>query len=105
MVEYLGLASLGLGNEGLVQNVEDIPADALEFLLDLQAVVTDDGNVLLRTLGLLLLLDGGDDTPRGTAGADNILVRNGQKVTFIDGKFASNLMQEVSQGMGRDPVK
>lgn len=105
VVEDLGLASLGLGNEGLVQNVEDIPADALEFLLDLQAVVTDDANVLLRTLGLLLLFDGGDDTPRGTAGADNVLVRNGQKVTLIDGKFASNLMREVSQGMGRDPVK
>ena len=93
VVEDLGLASLGLGDEGLIENIEDILADLLELGLDLLAVVTDDRDVLLRALGLLLLLNGGDNTPRGTAGTDHVLVSNGEKVTLIDGKLASNLMR------------
>ena len=62
------------------------------------AVVTDDGDVLLGALGFLLLLDGGDDTPGSTAGANDVLVSNGEKVTLIDGKFASNLMRNQSGG-------
>lgn len=76
VVEDLGLASLSLGDQGVAQNVQHILADLLEFGLNLLAIVTDDGNVLVRALGLLLLLDGGDDAPRGTAGTDNVLVRD-----------------------------
>jgi hypothetical protein len=47
--------------------------------------------VLLRALGLLLLLDGGDDAPGGTAGTNNVLVSDGQEVALIDGKLAANL--------------
>lgn len=47
--------------------------------------------MLLRALGLLLLLDGGDDAPGGTAGTNNVLVSDGQEVTLIDGKLATNL--------------
>lgn len=57
--------------------------------------------MLLRALGLLLLLDGGDDTPGSTAGADDILVGDGEKVTLIDGKLASDLTKRrglVTQG-------
>ena len=91
MVEDLRLSRLGLGNERVVQDLKNILADALELSLDLLAVFRDDGDVLLRTLGVLLLLDGGDDAPRGTAGANDVLVSNGQKVALIDGKFAANL--------------
>lgn len=96
VVEDFGLASFGLGDERLVQNVQDILADLLQLVLDLLAVFTDNGNVLLGALGFLLLLDGGDDTPGGTAGTDHVLVGNGEEVTLIDGKFASNLIQGVS---------
>lgn len=47
--------------------------------------------MLLRALGLLLLLDGGDDAPGGTAGTNNVLVSDGQEVALIDGKLATNL--------------
>jgi hypothetical protein len=57
VVEDLGLAGLGLGNEGVVENVEDILADLLELKLDLLSVVADSANMLLRALGLLFLLD------------------------------------------------
>lgn len=63
VVENLGLARLGLGDERLVQDIEYILADALELLLDLLAVLADGLDVLLRALGLFLLLDGGDDAP------------------------------------------
>jgi hypothetical protein len=63
VVEDLGLAGFGLGDEGVVQDIEDILADLLELGLDLLAVFTDGANVLLGALGLLLLLDRGNDAP------------------------------------------
>jgi hypothetical protein len=50
VVEDLGLAGLGLGDEGLVENIEDILADLLEFRLDLLAVIADGSDVLVRAL-------------------------------------------------------
>jgi hypothetical protein len=91
VVEDLGLARLGLGDEGVVEDVQDILADLLELGLDLLAVVADGANVLLRALGLFLLLDRGDDAPRRAPGADDILVGDGQKVALVDGEFTGNL--------------
>lgn len=96
MVEDLALARLGLGDQGVVKDVENILADLLELGLDLLAVVTDDGNVLVGTLLLLLLLDRGDDAPRGTSGTDNVLVGDGEEVTLVDGKFTTDLILVVS---------
>lgn len=101
VVENLGLASLSLGDKRLVQNVENILADALQFVLDLLAVVLDDGNVLLRALGFLLLLNGGDDAPGGTAGTNDVLVGNRQQVTLIDSKLASDLVIQVNKSTRR----
>ena len=62
--------------------------------------------MLFRALGFLLLLNGGDDSPGGTASTNDVLVGNGQQVTLIDGKFASNLtsksaaIQEGKKGEG-----
>jgi hypothetical protein len=91
VVEDLGLASLGLGDESLIKDVKDILANLLQLGLDLLAVVTDDADVLIGALGLLLLLDGGDDAPGGTAGTNHVLVGNGEKVTLIDSELAANL--------------
>lgn len=91
VVEDLGLAGLGLGDQRVIKNIQDILADILELLLDLIAVLLNDTDVLVRALGLLLLLDGGDDTPRSTAGTDHVLVGDGQKVALVDGELAANL--------------
>ena len=91
VVENLGLARLGLGNEAVVQDVEDILADLLELGLNLLPVVADGADVLLRALGLLLLLDGGDDAPRGTSCADHVLVGHREEVALVDGQLAANL--------------
>ena len=91
VVEDLGLASGGVGDEGLIQNIEDILADLLELLLDLHAVLLDGSDVLVGALGLFLLLDRGDDAPRGTAGADDVLVGDAEKVALVDGELAAEL--------------
>lgn len=47
VVENLGLASLGLWDQALIENIEDILADLLEFGLDLLAVIADSADVLI----------------------------------------------------------
>ena len=63
MVEDLRLARGGRGDEVLVENVKDVLADLRELALDLLPVALDHGDLGLVALGLLLLLDGGDDAP------------------------------------------
>ena len=47
MVEDLGLSRLSLGDQGLVEDIEDILADLLKLLLDLLSVLADGGDVLV----------------------------------------------------------
>jgi hypothetical protein len=91
VVEDLALASLGLGDEALVEDGEDILADLLELELDLLAVLADDADVLVGALGLLLLLDAGDDAPGSTAGADDVLVGDGKEVALVDCELTADL--------------
>ena len=84
MVEDFGLAGLSLRDERLVQDVEHILADLLKLGLDLLAVVPNGANVLVRALGLLFLLDGGDYAPRSTSSPDYVLVGHRQKVALIN---------------------
>jgi hypothetical protein len=92
VVEDLALARLGLGDQGVVKDVENILADLLELGLDLLAVVADDVNVLVGTLLLLLLLDRGDDAPRGTSGTDDVLVGDREEVTLVNGELTTDLV-------------
>jgi hypothetical protein len=91
MVEDLGLAGLGLGNQSVVEDIEDILADSLEFCLDLLTVVPDGSDMLVGALGLLLLLNRRDDSPRCPSCADHILVCNGEEVSFVNRELAAKL--------------
>lgn len=91
VVEDLGLSSLGLGDESLIKNIKHILAHLLQLGFDLLAVIADDADVLIGALVLLLLLDGRNDAPGGTAGANHVLVGDGKQVTLIDGELATNL--------------
>ena len=82
-VEDLGLGAAGGWDEVGVEQGEDAVADAGELGLDLGAVGADGGGVRLVPAALLLLLDGGDDPPRGPAGADDVLVGDGQQVALL----------------------
>ncbi len=77
-IEDLALGVAGLGDEVLVQEGEDVPADLPELLLDLLAVLL--GHLLLALGALGLLLYGGDHPPGGAAGAHHVLVGDGQQV-------------------------
>mmetsp|Transcript_54807 Transcript_54807/g.174130 ORF Transcript_54807/g.174130 Transcript_54807/m.174130 type:complete len:266 (+) Transcript_54807:336-1133(+) len=83
-VEHLGLARGGVRHEGRVQEGEDAGADLGELGLNLCAVLLDKLDVLVVALGLLLLLDGGDDAPGRAAGADHVLVGDGEEVALLD---------------------
>ena len=91
VIEDLGLAGLGLWDEGLIEDIEDILADLLKLGLNLLAVITDGRNVLLGALGLLLLLDGGDDAPGSAAGTNDVLVGNRKEVALIDRELTAKL--------------
>ena len=96
VVEDLGLARLGLRDEGVVEDVEDILADLLKLGLDLLAVVADGADVLLRALGLLLLLDRGDDAPRGTSCSDDVLVGDGKEVALVNGELVAGSARRLT---------
>lgn len=104
VVEDLGLARLGLRDEGVVEDVEDILADLLKLGLDLLAVVADGADVLLRALGLLLLLDRGNDAPRRASGTDNVLVGDGQKVALVNGELTGDLSRLLACVSGEPAV-
>jgi hypothetical protein len=74
VVEDLGLASLGGGDQVLVENLENVLADLGQLSLNLLAVFLDQGDLGLVALGFLFLLNRGDDPPRGTASTNDVFV-------------------------------
>ena len=74
VVEDLGLSGLGGWDQVLVKDIKDVLADLGELGLDLLAVLLDQGNLAGVALGLLLLLDRGNDSPGSAAGTNNVLV-------------------------------
>ena len=78
VVEHLALTSLGLWDQAVVENVEHILTDVLELGLNLLTVVANNADMLVYALGLLFLLDAGDDAPRSATGADHVLVGDGE---------------------------
>lgn len=87
VVEDLGLAALRRRDQVLVKHLEDVLADLGQLHLDLDTVILNQRDLLLVALGLLLLLDGRDDAPRGTAGADDVLVGDREQVPLLDGQL------------------
>lgn len=71
----------------LVQNLKNVLTDLCKLGLDLLAVLLDQGDLLLVALALLLLLDGGNDAPRRTAGTDDVLVGDREQISLLNGKL------------------
>jgi hypothetical protein len=94
VVEDLGLAALSRRDQMLVQDLEDIVADLSKLRFDLLAVLLDQGDLGLVPLGLLLLLDGGDNPPRRASGTNDILVGDRKEIPLFDG--------ELNIGSGND---
>ena len=89
VVKDLALACRRIGNQGLVENLENVLAHLLKLGLDLAAVFANGAKVLVVALALLLLLDRGDDAPAGAAGTNDVLVRDAEKVALVDRELAA----------------
>ena len=84
VVEDLGFSALSRGDQVAVKALKNVLADLGQLGLDLLAVLLDKSNLGLVALGLLLLLDRGDDSPRSTAGANDVLVGDRQEISLLD---------------------
>ncbi len=71
----------------LVQNLKDVLTDLGKLSLDLLAVLLDEGNLGRVSFRLLLLLNRSDDSPRGTASTNDVLVGNGQEISLLNGEL------------------
>jgi hypothetical protein len=87
VVKHLGLASLSGWDQVLVQHLEDVLADLGQLRLDLLAVLLDESDLGLVALRLLLLLNRGDDSPRGPTSTNDVLVGNRQEISLFDGQL------------------
>eukprot|EP01084_Bolivina_argentea_P115923 206076_1 len=74
--EDLGFVALTGRDQGLSEERENVRAYAGQLLLNLGAVLLDHIHVGGVALLLLPLLDGGNDPPGSTTGADHVLVRD-----------------------------
>lgn len=87
MVEDLRLARGGRWNEVLVKDLEDVLTDLGELGLDLLPVGLDHVNLLVVSFALLLLLDGGDNSPRCSSSTNDVLVGDREEVSLLNGEF------------------
>lgn len=88
--EDLSLGGAGVLDEVVGEQVEDVAAVKVELSLDF-LLLGDEQVKVSGSLGLLLLLDGGDGSPGGSARANSVLVGDGEKVAFLDGKLLTRL--------------
>lgn len=87
VVENLGLAALSGGDQVTVQALQDVLADLSKLGFDLLTILLDESDLGLVALGLLLLLNRGDDSPRGAASTDDVLIGNGQEISLLNGEL------------------
>ena len=87
VVEDLILGVGGLDEQLAVNEVEDLIAVFVELALNLGLVASEEAEVL-GSLLLLLLLNGGKGSPGSSAGADGVLVGDGEQVSLLDGQVS-----------------
>ena len=83
MEENFRFVRLRVDKQGLVDEVEDVLANACKFSLDLLFVVLNFLYILGVALDVLLLLDGGKDAPGRASSSNNILEGNSQNVSLL----------------------
>lgn len=104
VVEDLGFSALSRGDQVAVKALKNVLADLGQLGLDLLAVLLDKTNLGLVALGLLLLLDRGNDAPRRASGTDNVLVGDGQKVALVNGELTGDLSRLLACVSGEPAV-
>ena len=90
--ESLGLAVTGLGEDLVVDHVDDSLAIILEFRLN-TVLVSGKGVTEFGVLGVLL--DGSNSAASGSLGRDEVLEGDGEEVSLIGGDIGSLLSKDV----------
>ena len=83
MEENFRFVRLRVDQQGLVDEVKDVLANASKFCLNLLLVVLNFLHILGVALDVLLLLDGGEDAPGRAPCSNNILEGNSQNVSLF----------------------
>ena len=81
--ENFRFVSLRVDKEGFVDEVKDVLANACKFCLNLLFVVLNFLDVLGVALDVLLLLNGGEDSPGRAPSTHNILKGDSQNVSLL----------------------
>jgi hypothetical protein len=87
VIEDLGFTTLCRRDQVLIQDLQNILTNLGQLALNLLAVFLDKGDLTIIALGLLLLLNGADDTPGGSAGANDVLVCDGKEISLFNGQL------------------
>ena len=92
--EGLGLTVAVLGEDLVVNHINNLLAVAGKFLLDFGLVASEG----IRELGVLgVLLDSGDGAASSALGADRVLEGNGQQVALIGGNFGTLDIKDLGE--------
>ena len=78
-----------------IKKLKDVLADSGKLLLNLSFVGLYFMYVFLVALGVFLLLDGGQDSPSGTSGSDNVLESDGEDVSLLKRKLLGAGLSEL----------
>ncbi|KOM58246.1 hypothetical protein LR48_Vigan11g128000 [Vigna angularis] len=89
-VEDLRIVGGSRGNKARVEELENTVANVGELGLNLGSVVADDGDVILVVAALFLLLDRGDDAPRGAPRSDHVLVGYKEEIPLFDVEYGGS---------------
>ena len=74
-----------------IQDHEYIIANVREFLFNFDAVLVNLFDLGLVSFRLFLLLNGGDDSPRGPTGPNDILVGHREEISLFNSEFKAEL--------------
>lgn len=87
MIKDLALAHSRRGNQMRIEHEENVVANICELCFNFLAVAPNLDHLAVVALGLFLLLDRRNYTPRGAAGTNDILVGNREEIALFDGKL------------------
>ena len=80
----------------IFNKIQDVLANASEFSFNGLLVVFDFLDIFIISLDVLLLLDGGKDTPGGTTCSYNVFEGHSQDVSFLKGELLGPRLCKLS---------
>ncbi|KAK3025938.1 hypothetical protein RJ639_040854 [Escallonia herrerae] len=86
-IKHLRVPNRRRGDQPGIEQLQYPVTNPRQLVFDLGPVIADGRHVGLIAAALLLLLDGGDDAPRGAPRADHVLVGHREEVALLHGEL------------------